>query len=135
MTVRVLRLLVAAPAAELLAVAAMLVPGMVLFFTLDATTTARMIEMQRLALWTAPATGFALCLIGGWWVARRAGSGHGRNGAALGGAVAIIDLALLIASGAPFGVLMVSSFAARIAGGYCGGLIAKQRESRAAMAR
>ena len=127
MTLRVRRLIVAAPIAELLAVLGMLVPGAILFESLDATTTGRMAEVQRLALWTAPTAGFVFCLLGGWWVARRASNAHEQNGLALGVAVALIDLALLIASGAPFGVLFVSSLASRIAGGYCGGVLAKKR--------
>ena len=55
---------------------------------------------------------------------------HERNGVALGTAVAIIDLALLIVGGAPFGALMVASFLSRIVGGYCGGMIALRRARR-----
>ena len=127
MTLRTRRLIVAAPITELLAVLGMLVPGAMLFESLDATTTARMVEVQRLALWTAPTAGFVFSVLGGWWVARPASNAHERNGLALSVAVALIDLALLIASGAPFGVLFVSSLASRIAGGYCGGVLAKRR--------
>jgi hypothetical protein len=127
MTLRVRRLIVAAPITELLAVLGMLVPGAILFGSLDATTTGRMVEVQRLAVWTAPAAGFVFCLLGGWWVARRASNAHERNGLALGVAVALIELALLIASDAPFGLLFVSAIASRIAGGYSGGLLAKRR--------
>ncbi len=69
-------------------------------------------------------------MLGGWWVARGASRAHERNGVVLGVAVAVVDLALLIVSGAPFGVLMVSSVVSRVAGGYCGGLIAKRRAQR-----
>jgi hypothetical protein len=131
MTLRIGRLAAAAPVAELLAVAGIIAPGVAVFFSLDATVTGRMVEMQRLASWTAPTAGFVFCLLGGWWVARRAGDAAERNGIALGIVVALIDLALLIASGAPFGVLYVSSFVARVAGGYFGGALAHKRSRSA----
>jgi hypothetical protein len=127
MTLRIGRLIVAIPLAELLAVGSMIVLGNVANSTLDATTTARILAVQRLALWTAPTAGFVFCVLGGWWVARRATAGHERNGVVLGVAVAIIDLGLLIVSGAPFGLLMVTSAAGRVVGGWCGGLLAKRR--------
>jgi hypothetical protein len=129
-SLRVARLVLAVPIAELLGVAGMLVPSVLQFATLHATVTARMFEMQATALWSAPAAGFLFCLLGGWWVARGIDVAHERNGVALGTAVAVLDLALLLVSGAPFGVLMVSSFLSRIAGGYCGGLIARGRARR-----
>jgi hypothetical protein len=127
MSFRVRRLLVATPITELLAVAGMLVPSLMQFALLRATVTARLFEMQSTALWSAPVAGFLCCLLGGWWVARGAGVAHERNGVALGSAVAVLDLTLLVVSGAPFGVLMASSPVSRIAGGYCGGMIARQR--------
>jgi hypothetical protein len=127
------RLIVAAPIAELLAVAVMVASGALVFAFLDATVTARIIEMQRVAFWVAPAAGFVACALGGWWVARRPGAGEDHNGLALGIVVAVIDLALLVASGAPVGVLTLTSVVGRIAGGYCGGLLAR-RASRAAAA-
>lgn len=126
MALRIGRLFVATPITELLAVVGMLVPALAPFAMLKATVTARMFEMQATALWSAPVAGFLFCLLGGW-VARGAGVAHERNGVVLGVAVALIDLALLIVSGAPFGVLMASSVVSRVAGGYCGGIIAKRR--------
>jgi len=125
MSLRFRRLLVATPLAELLAVVGLLVPALVPFATMKATITARMFEMQDVALWSGPAAGFVFCLLGGWWVARGASAAHARNGIALGIAVATVDLVLLVASGAPFGTLMVSSVASRILGGYCGGAMAR----------
>jgi hypothetical protein len=122
--------LVATPITELAAVAGLLVPTLVLFGTMKATVTARMFEMQAMALWSAPIAGFLCCLLGGWWVARRAVASEVRNGLALGVAVAVVDLALLVASGAPIGVLMATSIVSRIAGGYCGGAIARRRARR-----
>jgi hypothetical protein len=125
------RLFVATPITELLAVAGMLAPALAQFAVLKATVTARMFEMQAIALWSGPAAGFLFCVLGGWWVARGARGAHERDGVILGAAVAVIDLTLLIASGAPFGVLMVSSAVGRVAGGYCGGMVAKHRAQRA----
>jgi hypothetical protein len=129
-SLKVGRLVVATPVTELLAIVGMLVPALTQFALLKATVTARMFEMQATALWSAPAAGFLFCLLGGWWVARGAGATHERNGVVLGAAVAVTDLALLIVSGAPFGVLMASSVVSRVAGGYCGGMIAKRRAQR-----
>jgi hypothetical protein len=132
---RTLRLIIAATVAELVAVLVMMLPGIAVFATLSATVTERMLSMQRLAVWTALAGGFLFCLLGAMWVLRGASAGHERNGLALGIAVALIDLALLIASGAPFGALMIASVAGRIAGGYCGGLLTKRRALRLAEVR
>jgi hypothetical protein len=134
MSLRAGRLILATPTVELLAVAGMLVPGLVQFATLNATVTARMFEMQATTLWAAPAAGFLFCLLGGWWVARGAEVGHERNGLVLGVAVGVLDLALLLGSGAPFGGLVVSSFLSRLAGGYCGGTIARRRARRTRIA-
>ena len=127
MSLRVGRRLVAAPITELLAIVGLLVPALAQFAMLKATVTARMFEMQATTLWSGPVAGFLFCVLGGWWVARGAGVAHERNGVVLGATVAVIDLALLIVSGAPFGVLMASSVVSRVAGGYCGGMIAKRR--------
>jgi hypothetical protein len=110
----------------LLAVAGMMAPAVLTFFSSNATLRLRIVEMQHVALWAGPAAGFAACLLGGWWVARGADAAHERNGVALGSTVALIDLVLLLASGAPFGALLVLSLAARLVGGYCGGLLAKR---------
>src|SRR5262245_27299392 len=116
MSLRVGRLLIGTPIAELLAVAGLLLPTIVGFATLKATVTERMFAMQTIALWSAPIAGFVLCLLGGWWVARGAATAHVRNGVALGVAVAAIDLVLLVASGAPFGVLVMLSVTSRVIG-------------------
>jgi hypothetical protein len=105
------------PLAELLAVVGIVVPGGIAFAFVDATLTARIMEMQQLTLWTAPVAGFVACLLGGWWIARGAVADHARNGLALGVGVAAIDVVLLVASGAPPGVLMVTSAVGRVAGG------------------
>jgi len=134
MSLRPRRLLIAVPLAELLAVTGMMLPAALAFFTVNATATARILEMQHVALWAGPAAGFVFCLLGGWWVARGAVAGHQHNGLALGIGVALIELVLLVASGAPFGALFVSAIAARIAGGYCGGRLAIPRRHAHAMA-
>lgn len=128
---RTRRLIVAVPIVELLCVIGMVVPAGLAFVLFDATVTARILEMQRLALWTAPTAGFVFCLLGGWWVARRPQAGEERNGLLLGVAVAAIDLALLIAAGAPLGALMVVSVVGRLAGGYCGGVLAARASGTA----
>ena len=129
-----LRLTIAAPLAELAGVVIMTAVAVVFFGARNATLTQRMIELQALGLWVGPIAGFLCCLLGGWWVARRVGVAHERSGIALGVAVAILDVLLLIVSGAPIGALMALSIAARIAGGYCGGRLARHRSARSAVA-
>jgi hypothetical protein len=131
-SIRVGRLVIAIPVVELSAVAGMLVPSLLQLVTLPATVTARILEMQATALWSAPAAGFLFCLLGGWWAARGVQVAHQRNGVVLGAAVAVIDLALLLASGAPVGALMALSFLSRVFGGYCGGMLALRRAEKIA---
>lgn len=79
---------------------------------------------ERLGQWVGPIGGAILCLWGGWWLTSNLSAGHVRNGLVLGAAVAVIDIALLVLSGAAFQVVFVASNAARLIAGALGGWLA-----------
>ena len=128
MSLRIRRLALAAPFAELVAVAMLTAVLPALLASGGGTLVYQIMQAQRLALWVAAIGGFLVCALAGWWVARLAPDAE-RNGLALGVIVAVLDLALLIVSGAPFGALMLLSAIGRIAGGYAGGWWAGRRLS------
>jgi hypothetical protein len=134
MSLRVRRLAIAAPLAELIPVAMLTALLPLLLASGTGTLVYQIMQAQRLALWVAPVSGFVACALGGWWVSRRASVDAERNGLALGVAVAGFDLVLLAVSGAPFGALMVLSVTGRIAGGYAGGWWAGRRNRPAPLA-
>jgi hypothetical protein len=124
MSLRVRRLAIAAPLAELIAVAILTALLPVLLASGGGTLVYQIIEAQRLALWVGLIGGFVMCALAGWWVSRGTFTDAARNGLTLGVVVAAFDLTLLAVSGAPFGALMVLSVIGRIAGGYAGGWLA-----------
>jgi hypothetical protein len=134
MSLKVRRLVIAAPVAELIPVTLLTALLPVLLASGTGTLVYQIIEAQRLALWVGPMGGFVTCALGGWWVSRGTFANAERNGLTLGVAVAVFDLALLVVSGAPFGALMVLSATGRIAGGYVGGWWAGRRNRPAAPA-
>lgn len=127
MSLEVRRLVIAAPVAELIPVAALTALLPMLLASGTGTLVYQIIEAQRLALWVGPIAGFVACALGGWWVSRGTFADAERNGLTLGVAVCVFDLALLAVSGAPFGALMALSAIGRIAGGYAGGWWAGRR--------
>jgi hypothetical protein len=135
MSLKVRRLVIAAPVAELIPVALLTALLPILLASGTGTLVYQIIEVQRLALWVGPMGGFAACALGGWWVSRGTFADAERNGLTLGVAVAGVDLVLLVVSGAPFGALMVLSATGRIAGGYAGGCWTGWRNRPAALPR
>jgi uncharacterized membrane protein len=129
MSLRFRRLSIAAPVAEVVAVAMLTALLPALLASGGGTLVYQIMAAQRLALWVGPLGGFLVCALAGWWVARLARDDAERNGLALGVIVAVLDLALLTVGGAPFGALMVLSAIGRIAGGYAGGWWAGRRLS------
>ena len=127
MSLRVRRLVIAAPLAELIPVTGLTALLPILRAAGTGTLVYQIMEAQRLALWVGPIGGFVACVLGGWWVSRGTFADAERNGLTLGVAVAAFDLVLLAVSGAPFGALMVLSVAGRVAGGYTGGWSAGRR--------
>ena len=129
MSLRIRRLVLAASVAELVAAAMLMALLPALLASGRGTVVYQIMEAQRLALWVGPIGGFLVCALAGWWVARRARDDAERNGLALGVSVAVLDLALMLMSGAPVGTLMVLSVTGRIAGGYAGGRWAGRQPS------
>jgi hypothetical protein len=76
-----------------------------------------------------PVAGFVLCLGGGWLASRRLADGHVLRGATLGAMVAVIDVAILVAGGARFRVILAMSNLGRIVAGASGGLLARRGSS------
>jgi hypothetical protein len=126
MSLAIRRLVIAAPLAELATVAMLTALLPALLASGGGTLVYQITEAQRLGLWVGPIGGFLLCTLAGWWVARRA-SDPERNGLRLGVTVAVLDLVLLVVSGAPLGALMILSVIGRVAGGYAGGWWARRR--------
>jgi hypothetical protein len=67
-SLRVRRLAIVAPLAELIPVALLagLLPSVLAFG--NGTVVYQITETQRLALWVGPMSGFVACALGGWWV-------------------------------------------------------------------
>ena len=79
---------------------------------------------ERLGYWVGPIAGFVFCLLGGWWVAKGLSGAHVLNGLILGAAVAAIDLAILLVSGAEFHPVFAVSNIGRVVAGSLGGSLA-----------
>ena len=112
------RVVVAGAAAEVAAILA-LVAVVAVFGPNNATDAAAYAE--RLGRWVGPAGGAAFCFAGGWWVGR---SSRGRpvvHGMSVGLVATSIDVAILLASGAPFEWLFLASDVGRVAAGMSGG--------------
>ncbi len=116
------RIVMAAVAAEVLGVFALVVL-VVLSGPDDQSQTQQFAE--RLGAWVGPLSGFLLCLLGGYWVARNSGNPI-RNGLCMGVAAALLDLAVALAIGATFAPLLFLSNAGRVIGGTVGGYIASR---------
>ena len=116
------RIVMAAVAAEVLGVFALVVL-VVLSGPDDQSQTQQFAE--RLGAWVGPLSGFLLCLLGGYWVARNSGNPI-RNGLCMGVAAVLLDLAVALAIGATFAPLLFLSNAGRVIGGTVGGYIASR---------
>jgi len=122
------RIAVAALVAEVLGVAALAI--LVAIFG-PGGWEASMPFAQRLGAWVGPISGSVLCLAGGYWVARGARQARLANGAAMGIAGVILDLAIAFSGGAGLSALLLASNAGRIVGGSIGGWIASRGSSGA----
>jgi hypothetical protein len=85
---------------------------------------------ERAGQWIGPIAGAAMCLLMGWWAARKTPSRAIWHGVATGLGAAGIDVALLIASGTTFRWLFVASNVGRLVCGLFGGWIATRISSR-----
>ncbi len=88
-------------------------------------------EAQEFAMmlgrWVGPLGGATMAVVMTQWVAKPLSSGHVLHGTLLGTLLALVDVAILMASGQPFDPLFVRSNVGKIAAGVVGGIIAKQR--------
>ncbi len=84
---------------------------------------------ERLGAWVGPISGFVLCLLGGFLVARSVASDQIWNGFAVGGAAAILDLTIVAVLGVPIQMLLVISNIGRLVGGTIGGWMASAARS------
>ncbi|NND00013.1 MAG: hypothetical protein HKN85_07515 [Gammaproteobacteria bacterium] len=120
MKIKIGQILASALAIEFLSVAILVAMVAVLG---PADPDAAQTYAQRLGVWVGPIAGFVLCLLGGWWLARRNPTSAIATGLALGCAVAAIDIALLFFSGAEFQAIFLFSNVGRIVAGTLGGWI------------
>jgi hypothetical protein len=123
---RIGKVIVAAVAAEALAIATLVV--LVAVFG-PRSAAAAQAYAERLGAWVGPIAGAVFCLLGGWWAARKLAAGQVLQGALVGFATALIDVAILIASGAPFQMLFVVSNLGRLLAGAAGGWLASPSRS------
>ena len=82
---------------------------------------------ERLGFYVGPITGFLLCLVGGYWVARRAKASYLAHGIATGVAAAVLDVIIAALSGASFHWIFIVSNAGRMIAGLLGGFLAEKR--------
>jgi hypothetical protein len=85
---------------------------------------------ERLGAWVGPISGFALCTMGGYWVARGAGPAALSNGVATGAAAAALDLAIGALLGGSINGLLVLSNVGRVIGGTIGGWLVSRATPR-----
>lgn len=126
---RIGRILITAIAVEAIAII-----GLVLVVALlgPSDPDAAQAYAEKVGYWFGPAAGFVLCVVGGWFVSRRLSERHILNGLVLGAAVAAIDIALLLVSGAAFQLIFVVSNIGRLVAGTIGGWLASRGAGGAA---
>jgi hypothetical protein len=117
------RIAIATIASELLAVLTLVVIVAVLG---PSDATAAQAYAERLGFWVGPIAGFGFCLLGGWWVGRNLSAFHVRNGLFLGISVAVLDITILILSGADFHPIFAVSNIGRVLAGLIGGWLASR---------
>jgi hypothetical protein len=115
------RIIIAAFGAEVLGVLALVIL-VIIFGPSDKELTQRFAE--NLGTWVGPISGFLFCMLGGFWVARKA-SNPLLNGTCMGIAGAILDILTVIVMGAAFAPILYISNTGRIIGGCLGGFIAR----------
>ena len=116
------RIAIAAIVAEVIGVLALVV--LVSIFGPSGGFAAAQPFAERLGSWVGPISGFLLCLLGGYWVARGAAPSYIQNGVGVGLAGAALDIGTAIALGAQFAPLLVFSNVGRVVGGTIGGWLA-----------
>lgn len=125
MRVRIGRVVVAVVIAEILGVA--ILAALVAVFGPPGFKAAQPFA-ERLGMWVGPISGFVLCTLGGWWVAKAVPrTDKVLNGFATGLTAAILDVAIAAALGSILSLLLLLSNAGRIVGGGIGGWLASRK--------
>lgn len=122
------RILLSAIAAEVLAVL-VLITLVAVFGPQD--PNGAQVYAERLGHFVGPFAGAVFGVIGGYLVARNATGNRIIQGGLFGLLFAVVDIAVLIASSAPFEWLFVISNTGRIVGGTIGGAIANLKSPSA----
>ena len=128
MNIKFGRIVVIAILAEILAVLTLVVI-VTLFGPSD--PAAAQAYAERNGFWVGPIAGFAFTLIGGWWIARSLANSQVLNGFALGIVVAIIDISILVLSGAEFLPILAIANIGRVIAGSLGGWLASRYKQNA----
>ena len=126
MSIRWLRILIAAVVAEVAAIVFLVVLVMI-FGPSDAAEAQAFAE--RLGAWAGPLGGALATFLLALWVARPLETGQVLHGGLLGLLVALLDAGLLVAGSTPFQWLFVASGLGRIVAGMLGGYLAGRRSS------
>lgn len=126
MTIKTGSVVLVAIATEVLAI---LVLVLVVAVTGPSETAAARAYAADVGYWLGPVAGFVFCVIGGWFVAARAKTNQLLNGLAVGVVAAIIDITILVASGADFQYIFVISNSGRVVAGAIGGWLASMKKS------
>lgn len=121
MSLRWGRILIAAVLGEIAAIVLLIVLVAVLGPKEPAAARAYAESLGELV---GPIGGALASFLGGWWAARGLTARHVLQGALVGIVMAAIDIALLVAGGAPFRLLFVGSNLGRILMGILGGWVA-----------
>jgi hypothetical protein len=129
MRVKIGRTIIAAVVIEAITIALLFVL-VALFGPNDAA--AAQAYAERLGQWVGPIGGAVFCFLGGWWLTRNLSSGQVLNALILGAVVALIDIALLILSTAPYRIVFVVSNCGRLAAAAVGGWLAEALHKRMA---
>ena len=83
---------------------------------------------EQLGAWVGPVSGFVLCALGGWWVARVVPRRYKLiNGFSMGLAGATLDLAIGATLGAGVAAILLFSNIGRVIGGGIGGWVASRQ--------
>jgi hypothetical protein len=133
LTRRIGRSVIAAAAAELLAILLLLI-GVFVFVVLPEPLSFGQGERlaHETAEWMIPLVGVVPCFFAGWWAARKLEAAAAQQGVSVGIMAAILDIAFLAWLGAPFGLLPVIAAISRVGGGALGGHVASRRASEEA---
>lgn len=129
MILRAGRIVLAALATEVVAILALV--ALVALFGPHEKVAAQQFA-ERVGFWFGPTAGFVLCVAAAFWLARRLVSGQVSQGVFLGLAAAVIDIALLLLSAAPFQPVFFLSNVGRVLAGALGGWLASKRQPSAA---